>query len=456
MPIPIITDEQIATLAPHCFMSLETNSNADQDVRDRFLKIYKPLRAEGMDDYNLSRVATALFYYRPLLSALLQPTQSKNVVEIGCGSGSKALAWADLFASYVGIDLIPHRAEQAEAAFKTFGVANARVITGNAEEILREPGRHGIPEIDLLVLYAVLEHLTIPERRSILRLAQDVYRRGGHVLIAESPNRLSPFDAHSFQLPFIEWLPTELQVEYAAWSERKDLTSQLDAAPPDWKADRLYRIGRGLSFHEFACFWDKDTYEGMSALQDGFSASMLNMEPFRREESDLMNLCRDHNINMHRMFKRYWINALLSRRSGRKASPGVRYLPPSRVAPGLAVEEGRGFWDLDRVTIRPDGRDVITIVDKEGIADEAVLLINLARSPGTLTIEQGRAGLLSSRQEATRSISLRTLALGRLPTWHAQLALPLGPVKGKTFRIKIEADSLWRRPRLTCEGALLV
>jgi hypothetical protein len=162
---------------------------------------------------------------------------------------------------------------------------------------LREPERHGIAEIDLLVLYAVLEHLTIPERRSILRLAQEVYRRGGHVLIAETPNRLSPFDTHSFQLPFVDWLPIELQEEYVSRSPREDLKAHLVAAPPDGKQGALYRIGRGLSFHEFECFWEKDSYEGLSAAQDGFSVSLLNLEPFRREEADLMKFCEDNGVD---------------------------------------------------------------------------------------------------------------------------------------------------------------
>jgi hypothetical protein len=92
MPIPILTDEQIATIAPHRFLSPSPGPEADRDVREHFARVYKPLRDEGMNDYDLSRLATAIFYFRPMLRSILRPTRAKNVVEIGCGWGLKALA----------------------------------------------------------------------------------------------------------------------------------------------------------------------------------------------------------------------------------------------------------------------------------------------------------------------------------------------------------------------------
>ncbi len=95
----VITDEQIAGLAPSLFAPAECPPDMDEEVRAQFYRIYKPLRDEHMHEYNLLRIATGLYYYRPLLERLLQPTRTKNAVEIGSGMGLKSLCWADLFRS---------------------------------------------------------------------------------------------------------------------------------------------------------------------------------------------------------------------------------------------------------------------------------------------------------------------------------------------------------------------
>lgn len=210
-----------------------------------------------MNSFDLTRIASALFYYRPMLTEILHPAKSKVAVEIGCGWGLKALAWGDLFASYVCIEIDRHEAETSERYFRQRGLKNARAITGNAETVLLHSEKYGIDQVDVLSLYAVLEHLTLPERKSILQLAQEIYLAGGAVLNAESPNQLSPFDAHSFQLPFVEWLPVELLSEYVHKSPREDLKELWSQATPENRHETLYRLGRGISFHEFECFWDR-------------------------------------------------------------------------------------------------------------------------------------------------------------------------------------------------------
>ena len=40
----------------------------DEDVREKFFQIYKPLRDEQLEPYELARIASAIFHYRPLLS----------------------------------------------------------------------------------------------------------------------------------------------------------------------------------------------------------------------------------------------------------------------------------------------------------------------------------------------------------------------------------------------------
>ncbi|HYT91259.1 MAG TPA: class I SAM-dependent methyltransferase [Gemmataceae bacterium] len=445
----IIQDEQIAALTPSLFTSRRLSPYADWDVRERFFRVYKPLRDSGMSAENLARIASGLFYYRPLLSHLLHPTQSKNVVEVGSGAGLKALCWADMFQSYVGLDLAPDSAAIATRLATECGLTNARFLTGNAEAILAEPDRHGIPRIDLLVLYAVLEHLTIPERKVILRLAQEVYCQGGAVLIAEAPNRLCRFDVHSWQLPFTDWLPAELLAEYAQASGRKELKTQLRTTAADRVGEKLTRIGRGISYHEFACFWDQAVFTDLTIRNDGYSVELLNLYPFLREEWDLLTFCRDNAVALPRMFTRYWIEGILLRGDGTQASKDIAYLPPRQLTSG-PVQERRRFWEVDEVTIQAGGgREALTIENPAKVGREVVLLLDITRSSGTLLVEE-----TTSRTHS--AIDLARIAAGRLPTWHPQVALPLGPSPDKVYRLTVKAESGGNCGALTCHGALLI
>jgi hypothetical protein len=251
---PLISDAQIAALTPSLFSTRSYAPGTDEQIRQKFLEIYKPFRDQGMHPHDLARIASALFYYRPMLAQVLHPAKNKMVGEVGSGWGLKALAWADLFDDYVGIEIDPHLAQTSERYFRERGLKNARAIAGNAETVLKQPKKIGIDQVDVLILYAVLEHLTLPERKSILQLAQEIYLAGGAVLIAESPNRLSCYDEHSFQLPFVEWLPVELLSEYVHKTPREDLKEQLSQAAPEKRHETLYRLGRGISCHEFECF----------------------------------------------------------------------------------------------------------------------------------------------------------------------------------------------------------
>jgi hypothetical protein len=101
---PILQDEQIERLAPSLFFS-DHNPHANEDdarVREAFWRVYKPLRERGANAYDLSRLATALYHYRPILSRSLQPTRDKHVLEIGCCARSATTTPACLRATPSG------------------------------------------------------------------------------------------------------------------------------------------------------------------------------------------------------------------------------------------------------------------------------------------------------------------------------------------------------------------
>jgi hypothetical protein len=97
-------------------------------------------------------------------------------------------------------------------------------------------------------------------------------------------------------------------------------------------------------------------------------------------------------------------------------------LPPQEIGSG-SVRTRRELWALDEVKILPVPRNGVTIEGKGDLDGEAVLLIDVGRSSGIISIEKWRA----SRRIGRDYVRVDELAEGRLPTWHNQVALPLGP-----------------------------
>jgi Methyltransferase domain len=441
---PAISDAQIAALAPSLFSARNYAASTDELIRRKFLETYKPFRDQGMNSFDLARIASALFYYRPMLAEILHPAKNEVAVEIGSGWGLKALAWADLFASYVGIEITPHATDTSQFYFRERGVKNARTVTGNAEAVLQHPEKYGIDQVDVLILYAVLEHLTLPERKSILQLAQEVYLAGGAVLIAESPNRLSPSDAHSFQLPFVEWLPVELLSEYVHKSPREDLKELLSQASPEKRHETLYRLGRGISFHEFECFWDRLPLESARLANDGYSPELLNLEPYRREEWQLLNFLADNGLDIHRMFTRYWIEGIFSAQGGAPSQKSAIYLPPVQTSAGPPWR-GRGVAHLDEMILTANTEDILEVVKSATEPRDVILLLDAERSFGTLQIEGGTT-------LKTSELDLASIRKCRLPAWHTRSAVPLGRVASEPMRLQVAGPY----GQLASQGILLV
>src|ERR1700678_3494227 len=124
MSTPVMQDDQIAKLTPSLFSARGWSTATDEDVREQFRRVYKTLRDKGLDEYHLWRIATALYFYRPLLSDLLRPTQTKTVLEIGSGWGMKALSLANLFQNYIGIELNADDVTRSNGFLRDVGISN--------------------------------------------------------------------------------------------------------------------------------------------------------------------------------------------------------------------------------------------------------------------------------------------------------------------------------------------
>ena len=166
------------------------------------------------------------------------------ILELGCGTGASTVALAEQGALVTAVDIDGAVRVAAErcAAYRV----TARFTQANAVSLGKVAPD---PHFDIVACIAVLEHMTNDERIDTLRAAWSKLKHDGLLLIAQTPNRLWPFDHHTSLLPFFHWLPDELAVLYSASSPRESYSSQFDrVASPDMTL--FARRGRGVSFHE--------------------------------------------------------------------------------------------------------------------------------------------------------------------------------------------------------------
>lgn len=198
--------------------------------------------------------------------------KGKSVIEIGCGTGSATIPLALQVDKIDAYDICNNALEAARKRAFLLGVDNINFhlldsCWAKSSTIINN-FLQNVPKADVILLMALLEHLTIDERINLLRGVWNILEEGNIVIIYETPNRLGFFDWHSFLLPFFNSLPDQLALLYASKSPRKFFADQFK----EEDVEELYRFGRGVSYHEFELAIDLNE---LSVINDGFS-SFLN------------------------------------------------------------------------------------------------------------------------------------------------------------------------------------
>jgi SAM-dependent methyltransferase len=196
--------------------------------------------------------------WRPWIERI-RPLRDSTVLEYGCGPGSVSRALAPHTARYIGLDIDRQAIETAEAMNRS---EHATFHAHPPDEII-DALRSYEGQVDVVLLYAVLEHLTIAERLAVLAAARTVARPHGVIVVTELPNRLTPLDHHSSFEPFVSQLPDELALDYLQDAQRPELRDLvLSRREPSTPADEdeealmaLRRFGRAASYHEFEVAW---------------------------------------------------------------------------------------------------------------------------------------------------------------------------------------------------------
>lgn len=172
--------------------------------------------------------------------------KNKKVLEIGSGSGSSTLATAEQGAIVTGIDIDEKALEVAKKRFDFYG-HQSNFLQVNARNIGEKFG--GV-HWDMVIFYAALEHMTAQERKESLSGAFSLIKKGGHLCVFGTPNRLWPFDQHTSWLPFYSWLQDEIAIDYSQFSPRPEF-AKLNKDKHQKDFTLFYRWGVGVSYHEF-------------------------------------------------------------------------------------------------------------------------------------------------------------------------------------------------------------
>lgn len=168
-------------------------------------------------------------YLAPLLDGRVKP----RVLDLACGSGTQAIAWAERGGRVVGID------------FDTALLARGRALARSAEvermpegppawsagDATRLPFQDGA--FDVVFCNSLLEH--VPDWQGVLRESSRVLVPGG-ILVVYTTNRHCPRQLEVNGFPFYSWLPAFVKARTMAWimEHRRDLVNFTDFPAINW------------------------------------------------------------------------------------------------------------------------------------------------------------------------------------------------------------------------------
>jgi SAM-dependent methyltransferase len=236
------------------------------------------------------------------------------VVEFGCGPGAYTLPLAELGCRVVGVDIDESEVAVARRRVSEAGARHVELHGGPFEalvEIVRSSAGDGA---DLFLLAATLEHMTIHERLTVLRLARELLRPDGLLVIWETPNRLLWSDYHTSGDPFFHQLPDELAL---GWVDRVP-REELRGAVRSGGALQLWRWGRGASFHEFELAFGDLTGR---IVAGGFDPATIDLRTVDRDELALAKYLERKLPRVHPAFSRYWLDLIVRNEPTRQPAP---------------------------------------------------------------------------------------------------------------------------------------
>jgi SAM-dependent methyltransferase len=240
----------------------------------------------------------------------VMPLAGRTILEYGSGNGPVSAAFAPHAGRYIGVDIAAEDVETSRRILAEGGLHPELHAAPPAEILELTATFRG--EVDVFLCAAVLEHMSVQERLDLLRLAREILRPDGIIVVFETPNRLTPWDYHTSLQPFLNQLPEELALAYLRRSPREDFVEAMRAAAergPESERETYVRWGRGMSFHELELVFDDLPRHVVASSWDPL---LLEEREVYRDEVALQRVMDEARPDLPGAFSRYWLDFILA------------------------------------------------------------------------------------------------------------------------------------------------
>ncbi|MBS5150312.1 MAG: class I SAM-dependent methyltransferase [Butyricicoccus pullicaecorum] len=232
------------------------------------------LQNEGKESYAMwqyERGANTIAFYTERYTPE-EMFQDKVVLDVGCGAGGKTMYYASQgVAKIVGMDIVPHYKEEAEALAKQLGYADRfTFVVGDAAQTGFEAN-----SFDTIIMNDAMEHVDRPDL--VLAEVRRILKSGGRLYV-NFPPYYHPFGAHLSDLIAIPWVHMFFSEDtlVAAYKE-------LCKTVPDGDDRISFRISKNAQGKEYFSYINHMTvkrFDGLRA-QAGLKQAYYREVPLR-------------------------------------------------------------------------------------------------------------------------------------------------------------------------------
>lgn len=182
----------------------------------------------------------------------------KTVLDIGCGGGGKTCYYATFRPKQIiGIDIVPHYAEEGNAFAREKGLADV------VSFMTKDAARTGFADntFDTIIMNDAMEHVEEPEQT--LEECFRILKPGGHLYI-NFPPYYHPYGAHLSDAIGIPWVHA-LFSEQALIDAYKELVRDL----PDGEERLSFRFSKQPDGRETISYINRMTIKRFRRIQQG-------------------------------------------------------------------------------------------------------------------------------------------------------------------------------------------
>ena len=226
-----------------------------------------------------------------------RPLSNLNIIEVGSGSGTGTIALAEQAKSVIALDIDSEILKVCEDRCKILHLEN---IEYHCME-LSNYSYNNSDNLDAIIFYASLEHMTLKQRISALRTAWEILPIGGLIIIIDTPNCLFFYDGHTSGLPFHHWISDELAYRYVEVNPNSIFRSELFLDQlNNAKMDEFISWGRSVSYHDL----EVSTKKSINSLNFLDSLSSYENKKYYNEKK-LLTLSRKIRFKKESVTDRY-------------------------------------------------------------------------------------------------------------------------------------------------------